>query len=214
MDDLFQTSRAHVEKVDDGLTLLCGRADGTALINALPAILGVSGWRNMQTPGGKTIGVAVTNCGDVGWVSDTTGYRYQPMDPVSGNAWPAMPQSWIALASAAAAECGFDDFVPNACLINRYLPGNRMTSHQDKNEGDFRHPVVTVSTGLPADFLVHGNQRGGSPRVVPVYDGDVMVMGGRARLWYHGVKTLKGPATEDRPHRISLTFRYASAIRR
>lgn len=214
MDDLFQEARPDVSEIDDGLTLLSDYADTASLLAALPDLTARSGWRNMQTPGGKTINVAVTNCGDVGWVSDRSGYRYQATDPLTNAPWPALPEAWKTVASAAAARAGFQHFVPNVCLINRYLPGDRMTSHQDKNEGSFEQPVVTISTGLPATFQVFGEQRGGTPVNIPVYDGDVMVMGGAARLWFHGVKKLAGPATDARPHRISLTFRYASNIRR
>lgn len=209
MDDLFQTLRPAREDIADGITLLSGFADTKALLADLPVIESAAPFRNMQTPGGKQISVAVTNCGSLGWVSDQRGYRYQATDPVSGEPWAAMPESWRETARHAAAQAGIDNYEPNACLINRYLPGNRMTAHQDKNERDFSHPVVTVSTGLPAEFLIWGEDRGGTPISVPVYDGDVMIMGGAARLWFHGVKTLKPDPSGRRPNRISLTFRTA-----
>ena len=209
MDDLFQQHRPDIEHIADGLVLLAGFADTPALLRELDAITAAAPFRNMQTPGGKPISVAVTNCGELGWVSDRRGYRYQATDPVSGRAWPAMPERWRELASAAAARAGFAGYRPNACLVNRYRPGNRLTSHQDKNERDFSQPVVTVSTGLPAEFQVYGETRGGKPVTVPVYDGDVLVMGGAARLWFHGVREIKPGAGETRPHRISLTFRDA-----
>ena len=207
MDDLFQQQRPAVEAVLEGVTLLAGFADATSLLQALPSIEAVAPFRNMVTPGGKPIGVAVTNCGTVGWVSDRRGYRYQRHDPESGALWPAMPVSWQSAASEAARIAGFEDFTANACLINRYLPGNQMTAHQDKNEGDFGPPVITISTGLPAEFLVWGESRSGRPTVIPVYENDVIVMGGPARLHYHGVRKLKPAAMGRNEHRISLTFR-------
>ena len=207
MDDLFQQERPAVESVSEGVTLLAGFADANALLEALPAIAAVAPFRNMVTPGGKTIGVAVTNCGTVGRVSDRRGYRYQRRDPDSQSSWPVMPASWEATANEAARIAGFDDFSANACLINRYLPGNQMTAHQDKNEGDFGPPVVTISTGLPAEFLVWGESRTGRPAGIPVYENDVIVMGGPARLHYHGVRKLKPAAMGRCENRISLTFR-------
>lgn len=209
MDDLFQHHRPQMEEIADGLVLLSGLADTSALLTELDTITAGAPFRNMQTPGGKPISVAVTNCGELGWVSDRRGYRYQATDPVSGLPWPAMPNSWRALAVSAAARAGFDDYRPNACLINRYSPGNRLTSHQDKNERDFSQPVVTVSTGLPAEFQVYGETRGGKPVRIPVYDGDVLVMGVRARLWFHGVREIRPAPGDTREHRISLTFRDA-----
>lgn len=209
MDDLFQTLRPPVEEIVDGILLLAGFANTTALLEELPAITDQAPFRHMQTPGGKPISVAVTNCGALGWVSDQRGYRYQATDPKSRRPWAAMPARWTQTASAAAAEAGFDDFRPNACLINRYNPGHRMGAHQDRNERDFSQPVVTISTGLPAQFLIWGKDRTGSPISVPVYDGDVLVMGGAARLWFHGVRTVQPDAASRRQHRISLTFRDA-----
>ena len=209
MQELFQHIRPEVETVMPGVTVLAGFANSMALLAELDAIRNNSPFRNMQTPGGKPISVAVTNCGDVGWVSDDRGYRYQAIDPETRKPWPAMPVAWRDTAHRAAAEAGFNNFFPNACLINRYLPGNRMTAHQDKNERDFSQPVVTISTGLSAEFLVWGAERAGSPIGVPVYDGDVLVMGGPARMYFHGVKTVQPDPGGHCPHRISLTFRVA-----
>ncbi|MEL7022503.1 MAG: alpha-ketoglutarate-dependent dioxygenase AlkB [Pseudomonadota bacterium] len=207
MDDLFQPTRPPVEALSEGLVLLADFADATQMLRSLPKITNRSPFRHMQTPGGKPISVAVTNCGAVGWVSDRRGYRYQPIDPTTGETWPALPAAWTRVAVAAAEAAGFGGFAPNACLINRYRPGNQLTAHQDKNEGNFDPPVVTVSTGLPAEFLVWGETRQGSPLGVPVYDGDVIVMGGPARLHYHGVKRLKSSNDLANQQRISLTFR-------
>ena len=209
MEDLFADQREAVEPLGDGLVVLPGFADTAALLEALPAITAVAPFRRQVTPGGKTIGIAMTNCGELGWVSDRRGYRYQPTDPESGRQWPAMPKAWRELASRAAALAGCRGYVPNVCLINRYLPGQRLSSHQDLDERDFSQPVVTVSTGLPATFLVHGETRGGKPRRLPLADGDVLVMGGPSRRHYHAVDRIAADPAGRTPHRISLTFRAA-----
>lgn len=209
MQDLFASQRRAVEPMGDGLVLLPGFADTAALLAALPAITAQAPLRQQVTPGGKTIAIAMTNCGELGWVSDRRGYRYEANDPTTGRPWPAMPDDWRALASAAAALAGCAGYVPNACLINRYLPGQRLTAHRDHDEGDFSQPVVTVSSGLPATFLVHGAARGGRPRRLALSDGDVLVMGGASRLFYHGVDAVRPDPAGRIPHRISLTFRAA-----
>jgi alkylated DNA repair protein (DNA oxidative demethylase) len=154
--------------------------------------------------------VAMTNCGALGWVSDRKGYRYADLDPESGKPWLPMPESWRQLAYAAAAVGGFAGFEPNACLINRYEPGTKLSLHQDKDERDYTAPVVSVSLGIPAVFLFGGPQRSDKPRRVPLNHGDVVVWGGPARLFYHGVAPLKDehhPLLGNR--RINLTFRKA-----
>lgn len=154
--------------------------------------------------------VAMTNCGDMGWVSDRRGYRYTATDPTSGNAWPPMPQSFSELARDAAITAGFAEFAPDACLINRYMPGSRLTLHQDKNEYDFDAPIVSVSLGLPAKFLFGGLQRTHKPKRVALVHGDVAIWGGASRLAFHGVDTLKdGDHPSTGPCRINLTFRKA-----
>ena len=164
----------------------------------------------MVTPGGFQMSVAMTNCGSVGWVTDRTGYRYDPRDPGSGASWPAMPDIFLTLARDAALDAGFAGFVPDACLINRYGPGARLSLHQDKDERDYGQPVVSVSLGLPAIFQFGGLKRGDRPLKVPLHHGDVVVWGGPARLVYHGVLALKDgehPALGRR--RLNLTFRKA-----
>jgi alkylated DNA repair protein (DNA oxidative demethylase) len=154
--------------------------------------------------------VALTNCGALGWTSDRRGYRYAPNDPVSEQAWPAMPDLFLRLANKAAAEAGFDQFEPDACLINHYVPGTRLSLHQDKNELDFRAPIVSVSLGIPAMFLFGGHERSDKARRIPLFHGDVAVWGGVDRLRYHGVMPLK---EETHPllgaQRINITFRKA-----
>ena len=167
-------------------------------------------FRRMVTPGGLSMSVAMTNCGAYGWVSDRTGYRYDAIDPESGRRWPPMPAAFARLARDAAAAAGFDAFAPDACLINRYQPGAKLSLHQDKDERDFGQPIVSVSLGVPATFLFGGKRRPEPTLRVPLRHGDVVVWGGPARLNYHGVLPVK-----DAHHpfagaqRINLTLRRA-----
>ena len=210
MADLFALESR--EQLRDGAVLLRGRALGVdaALLAAIDAIAAQSPFRRMVTPGGFQMSVAMTNCGRVGWVTDRTGYRYDPRDPQSGAAWPTMPQVFRSLASEAAEEAGFAGFMPDACLINCYEPATRLSMHQDKDEQDYAHPVVSVSLGLPATFQFGGLKRSDTPTKVPLQHGDVVVWGGPARLVFHGVLALKDgehPLTGRR--RFNLTFRKA-----
>ncbi|MGE8408102.1 MAG: DNA oxidative demethylase AlkB [Pseudomonas sp.] len=180
------------------------------LLPALRQTVRAAPFRNMVTPGGRTISVRVTNCGELGWVSDLRGYRYSPLDPLSGERWPVLPQAFVELARSAASMAGFDDFVPDACLINSYLPGNRLTLHQDRNERDFGQPIVSVSLGLPATFLFGGHERGDRTQRIGLQHGDVMVWGGEDRLRFHGVMPLKaGEHPLLGPRRINFTLRKA-----
>ncbi len=180
------------------------------LLPALRQVVEAAPFRHMVTPGGREMSVAMTNCGPVGWVSDRAGYRYDANDPVSGRSWPPMPAPFVALAAQAARRAGFDGFAPDACLVNRYEPGARLSLHQDKDERDYDAPIVSVSLGLPAVFLFGGLRRTDKPRRIRLAHGDVVVWGGPARLRYHGVMPL-----EDGRHpalggcRINLTFRKA-----
>lgn len=213
IDDLFGYSDVPArEQLADGALLLRGYASDAAveLLQAIDAITAAAPFRHMITPGGYRMSVAMTNCGSVGWVSDRRGYRYQPTDPDTGRPWPAMPATFTELAAQAAAEAGFAGFMPDACLINRYAPGTRLSLHQDRNERDLRAPVVSVSLGLPAVFLFGGTQRSDRPRRHRLAHGDVVVWGGPARLAFHGIAPLVGdvhPATGA--CRINLTFRKA-----
>jgi alkylated DNA repair protein (DNA oxidative demethylase) len=200
------------EAMADGAVLLrgfAGRFEGD-LLPALRAIVAQAPFRHMSTPGGHQMSVAMTNCGDAGWVTDRTGYRYDGVDPNSGEKWPAMPAVLRELAAEAAAEGGFEGFAPDACLINRYAPGARMSLHQDKDEQDFGAPIVSVSLGIPAIFLFGGLKRSDKPRRFRLAHGDVVVWGGPSRLFFHGVAPLA-----DAEHalmgrqRINLTFRKA-----
>lgn len=180
------------------------------LLVAIARIDAASPFRNMVTPGGFTMSVALTNCGDLGWTTDRRGYRYTRIDPANQRPWPAMPINFFQLAREAALAAGFVDFEPDACLVNRYLPGSRLSLHQDKNERDFDAPIVSVSLGMAATFLFGGHERADKPLKVPLHHGDVAVWGGEDRLRYHGVMPLKdGPNAALGCQRINLTFRKA-----
>ena len=186
-------------------------SDEAALLAAMQEVVATAPFRHMITPGGFRMSVAMTNCGSLGWVTDRTGYRYDPVDPESGDNWPRMPDSFLSLAKDAAAQAGFSEFVPDACLINRYEPDTRLSLHQDKNERDFAEPIVSVSLGIPAVFLFGGSNRADKPSRVQLTHGDVMVWGGPARLRYHGVMPLKeGYHRLVGRYRINLTFRKAA----
>lgn len=193
-----------------GLVLLRGFADPSVLQPAIEAVTAAAPFRHMATPGGRRMSVAMTNCGEAGWVTDRAGYRYQPTDPESGRAWPPMPAAFRDLAAAAAARAGFPGFAPDVCLINRYVPGARLGAHRDEDEASYDHPIVSVSLGLPATFLFHGERRGGRALRLPLADGDVVVFGGPARLGYHGVAPLAdGSDPRFGACRINLTLRRA-----
>lgn len=175
-----------------GLTYLPGFAlsDEQALLADIHEVTTAAPFRHMQTPGGQRMSVAMTNCGEVGWVTDRKGYRYDRLDPDTGRPWPPLPASIAHLAQRAAAEAGFETFRPDVCLINRYVPGARMSLHQDRDERDFSAPIVSVSLGLGATFLFGGLKRSDRPHRLPLVHGDVVVWGGAKRLAYHGVAPL------------------------
>ena len=198
------------EALDAGAVVLRGfaLASESALKDDVARIAAVAPFRHLVTPGGFRMSVAMTNCGELGWVSDRRGYRYDPVDPESGRPWPALPESFRALARDAAARAGYPGFAPDACLVNRYAPGARLSLHQDRDEKDLRAPIVSVSLGLPAVFQWGGDARTDKPRRVALQHGDVVVWGGPSRLRFHGVLALKDG---DHPfaggHRINITFR-------
>jgi alkylated DNA repair protein (DNA oxidative demethylase) len=200
------------EPLAEGATILRRFAEPAAadLVATISQITAISPFRNMVTPGGYTMSVAMTNCGRLGWVTDRSGYRYDTIDPVTQRPWPALPASFRDLAGRAAAEAGFGPFEPDACLVNRYDPGTRLSMHQDRNERDFGAPIVSVSLGLPAVFLFGGARRQDRARRVRLESGDVVVWGGPARLTFHGVAPLAdGEHALTGRHRINLTFRRA-----
>jgi DNA oxidative demethylase len=200
------------EAMAEGAVLLRGFAQPAEarLLAALCDIESQAPFRRMFTPGGHQMSVAMTNCGEAGWVTDISGYRYDGADPESGKAWPAMPAVFRELAESAAREAGFAGFAPDACLINRYEPGAKMSLHQDRDEKDFSAPIVSVSLGLPAIFLFGGRKRTDKPQRYRLEHGDVVVWGGPSRLFFHGVAPL---ADGEHPllgrKRINLTFRKA-----
>ena len=198
------------EALGPGAVVLRGFATSD-LLAGLHEVTARAPFRHMVTPGGYRMSVAMTNCGSLGWVTDRSGYRYDAIDPESGKPWPRMAASFLRLAADAAAQAGFDGFVPDACLINRYAPGARLSLHQDRNERDFRAPIVSVSLGIAAVFLFGGAKRADRTARVLLEHGDVVVWGGPARMRYHGVMPLKeGHHPSLGAYRINLTLRKAS----
>lgn len=210
--ELFNEVSPAVEPLGVGAVLLRGYTAQRAkeLVETVEEIAAVAPFRHMITPGGQRMSVAMTNCGPLGWVSDRKGYRYAPVDPQTGHPWPPMPAIFLDLAKGAAALAGFADFIPDACLINRYEPGAKLSLHVDKDEQDACAPIVSVSLGLPATFLWGGLSRSDRARRLHLESGDVAAWGGPARFNYHGIAPL---AEGDHPltgrTRINLTFRKA-----
>jgi alkylated DNA repair protein (DNA oxidative demethylase) len=201
------------EPIGDGAVVLRGFAvvGGSELLRAVERISAAAPFRHLTTPGGYTMSVAMTNCGELGWVSDRRGYRYQRVDPLSGEPWPEMPAVFRSTAVVAAAEAGYAHFAPDACLINRYEPGARLSLHQDRDERRLGEPIVSVSLGLPAVFLFGGLRRNDRPRRMRLEHGDVVVWGGPTRLTFHGVEALDdGMQAMTGRCRINLTFRAAT----
>ena len=212
MADLFDSLATGPAREDiaQGAVLLRGfaLAGESELIAALRDVIARAPFRHMVTAGGHTMSVAMSHCGAVGWVTDRRGYRNDANDPGNGQPWPAMPPCFRDLAARAASEAGFDGFAPDACLINRYVPGAKMSLHQDKDETDFAAPIVSVSLGLPATFLFGGMARSDKPRRYRLQHGDVVAWGGPSRLAYHGVAALPdGEHPLFGRQRINLTFR-------
>ncbi len=200
------------ETVAEGAILLRGFAlpFEDQVLPALREVIAQAPFRHMVTPGGYTMSVAMSNCGAAGWVTDRSGYRYDTLDPETGRPWPALPSTFLDLALAAATQAGYPDFRPDACLINRYEPGAKLSLHQDKDERNFSHPIVSVSLGLPARFQFGGLNRNDPVRKYALRHGDVVVWGGPSRLFYHGVTELKDGDHESLGRmRINLTFRGA-----
>lgn len=216
MPDLFTAASIAEERRDESIAPSAVLLRGLALpfvddvLAALGDITAQSPFRHMTTPWGAAMSVAMTNCGDAGWLTDRTGYHYDGIDPETGEPWPAMPECFRKLASRAADRAGYPGFVPDACLINRYAPGARLTLHQDRDERDYAHPIVSVSLGLPATFRFGGPNRRDPVRSLLMRHGDAVVWGGVSRLAYHGLAELK---SGEHPllgnQRINLTFRRA-----
>jgi len=198
------------EQLEEGAVLLrrFAATQVERLLQDVARVEQAAAFRQLVTPGGYTMSVAMTNCGRVGWVSDRTGYRYDPVDPQTGLRWPAMPAAFLEIAARAAAEAGFNDYDPDASLINRYVAGAKLSLHQDRDEKDPWAPIVSVSLGLPAVFLWGGKRRSDPVRRLPLESGDIVVWGGPARFVYHGVAPLRdGHHPLTGATRINLTFR-------
>jgi alkylated DNA repair protein (DNA oxidative demethylase) len=203
MVPLFDAPPPAREPLEDGAVLLRGFALGEAeaLVAEIGRVAEAAPFRHLVVPGGYTMSVGMTNCGRVGWVSDRSGYRYDPIDPDTGKPWPPMPAAFLDLAARAAAEGGFPGYDPDACLINRYEAGAKLGLHQDKDEQDPVSPIVSVSLGVSATFLWGGKRRSDPVRRIRLENGDVAVWGGPARFVYHGVSPVRGGL------RLNLTFR-------
>ena len=214
--DLFNaldTTELAVEPLADGAMVLRGfaRSMQDELLADVHAVIAAAPLRHLITPGGLRMSVAMTNCGALGWVSDRRGYRYVRVDPERGAPWPLMPASFTRLAALAASSAGFDGFAPDACLVNRYVPGAKLSLHQDRDEHDFGAPIVSVSLGLPAVFLFGGSMRADKAQRTRLQHGDVVVWGGPSRLRFHGVLPLaEGEHALLGAQRINLTFRRAA----
>jgi DNA oxidative demethylase len=210
--DALDDAEPSFEPLADGAMVLraFARPVQHELLADVQAVIAVAPLRHLITPGGLRMSVAMTNCGTLGWVSDRRGYRYAAIDPERDAPWPAMPESFVRLATQAALRAGFDGFVPDACLINRYRPGTKLSLHQDRDEHDFNAPIVSVSLGLPATFLFGGSKRADKAQRVQLRHGDVVVWGGAARLRFHGVLPLAdGEHALLGAQRINLTLRRA-----
>lgn len=213
-DDLPVCADDAREALAPGAVLLRGlaRGDVPVLLAALDALIAQAPLRHMQTPGGHTMTVSTTSCGMLGWVSDPRGYRYASQDPHTGRPWPAMPPCFLALAQGAAAAAGYANFQPQACLINQYLPGAKLSLHQDKDERDLSAPIVSVSLGLPAVFQFGTLRRADRAQRYRLTHGDVVVWGGPSRLAFHGVLPVaEGQHPLLGRRRINLTFRQVHA---
>ncbi len=211
---LFATSdstQPSIQKLQEGVVLIHDAFDAAKLFVAVQAVIAVAPLRHMQTPGGKEMSVAMTNCGTLGWTSNHAGYAYSHMDPETKNPWPQMPSLLFDTAAQLADMAGCTGFAPDACLINHYTSGAQMGLHQDRDEKDFSQPIVSLSLGLPAKFIIGGLNRRDPVRSIQLDGGDAIVFGGAARLLFHGVRPLKSghhPALGN--SRINLTFRVAA----
>lgn len=213
MLDLFADESPWSEPLAPGAVILRrqAREQSAVLLAAIEQVAAISPFRQMVTPGGYTMSVAMTNCGPYGWSTDRHGYCYAAVDPLTGKPWPAMPECFRQLAQSAAARAGYPAFNPDACLINRYQPGAKLSLHQDRDEARLDAPIVSVSLGLPATFQFGGLKRTDPLQRVWLEHGDVVVWGGESRLFYHAVLPLKaGNHPQVGPWRYNLTFRCAT----
>ena len=213
MLDLFAEADPWLEPLAPGAMILrrFALSRAAALLAGIDEVAAVSPFRQMVTPGGYTMSVAMTNCGKLGWTTDDRGYLYAPVDPMTGSAWPSMPAVFQALCHDAAVAAGYADFSPDACLVNRYAVGAKLSLHQDKDEPDLRAPIISVSLGLPAVFQFGGLRRNDPLKRLMLEHGDVVVWGRESRLFYHGIQPLKpGVHPQTGEFRFNLTFRQAA----
>ena len=213
MLDLFAEADPWLEPLAPGAMILrrFALSRAAALLAGIDEVAAVSPFRQMVTPGGYTMSVAMTNCGKLGWTTDDRGYLYAPVDPMTGSAWPPMPAVFQALCHDAAVAAGYADFSPDACLVNRYAVGAKLSLHQDKDEPDLRAPIISVSLGLPAVFQFGGLRRNDPLKRLMLEHGDVVVWGRESRLFYHGIQPLKpGVHPQTGEFRFNLTFRQAA----
>jgi DNA oxidative demethylase len=189
--------------------LLPGLAAALPLLAEIESVVALAPLRHLIVPGGKRMAVAMSNCGPLGWTSDSSGYRYSPVDPLTQKPWPAMPALFQTLARSAALSAGWPDFSPDACLINQYGPLAGLGLHQDRDELDHSQPIVSVSIGLSCKFIIGGLERKSSVRSMALHHGDVMVWGGASRLRFHGVYPLPKQHGPIPQYRHNLTFRKA-----
>lgn len=207
--ELFPEDRARIA-LGPGAVLLGGFALAVAdtLIAQIEAMARDTPLRHMETRGGHRMSVAMFNCGALGWVSDRSGYRYDPVDPESGKRWPEMPRAFRDVARSAVDIAGYPRFTPDACLVNCYRPGTQLSLHRDQDERDRTAPIVSVSLGRPATFLWGGLARNDAQSRHTVLHGDVVVWGGPSRFVYHGVQRLQdGWHEATGALRYNLTFR-------
>lgn len=177
-----------------------------ALLTELRRLVEDAPWFTPAMPrSGRPFSVRMTGCGPLGWVSDRTGYRYQPTHPETGRPWPPMPALLLELWR----RHGAFRAPPEACLVNYYAPGTRMGSHRDVDEADFTAPVVSLSLGDDAVFHVGGLERSDTKQRIVLRSGDVCVLGGRSRLAYHGIDRILAGTCDLLPEggRINLTLR-------
>jgi len=207
-DDLF------TPELPEGVVFrpkLLDLAAQNALLAELEGVLRAAPAAKVMTKTGGFTSAAITNCGEAGWWSDRRGYRYETTNPTTGVPWPKMPRGFLDAVALAVRDTPWPAFTPDACLINFYEPGAKMGLHQDRDEKDFAHPIVTVCLGDDADFLVGGPKRADKTVPVVVGSGDVMIMGGAGRLYFHAIRKIypgTGPLPDVRG-RYSLTFRKA-----
>ncbi|MEM7545712.1 MAG: alpha-ketoglutarate-dependent dioxygenase AlkB [Pseudomonadota bacterium] len=191
----------------EGFTLhdhFLSSTEQTMLLEEVRAVVRAAPLVNPMTPWGRPMSVAMTSAGRVGWVTDRKGYRYEPR-AASGAPWPPIPPVALTVWRSVS---GWADG-PDCCLINFYREGAKMGLHQDKDEGDFAAPVVSISLGDDARFRIGGTLRSDPTQAVDLRSGDVMVMGGAARLAYHGVDRIGFGTSPLLPKggRINLTLR-------